>query len=155
MCISSNSSYVAAPVVHLVLHGAGLTDDDVSICGRMIGRDLQLVVRKLPFSSAAGADKPTADCNGGHDSSTGTASRVAVLVSPARRGGLLILEPRRGRLLGQWWPVVVVPEGLVAGEINHLAEEVAAKAAPRGLLERDEATEAAAAAPMYGDVSDW
>ncbi|GLI62826.1 hypothetical protein VaNZ11_005576, partial [Volvox africanus] len=139
----------SAPVVYFVLYGDALTDDDVDICARMGGQNLRVIARKLPPLSAC------RDPGNGVDRCPATTSRVGVLVQPVRQGGLLILEPRRGRLLGKWWPLVVVPEPHVAGELNGMLWDEASRV--HAQVEEDSAPTGAATnvSPVYDNTPDW
>ncbi|GFR51622.1 hypothetical protein Agub_g14049 [Astrephomene gubernaculifera] len=103
----------SASVLTFTLYGVVLDEQDVAICARMAGQSVPLVAAK-PVKMTPSS------------SSTSSGVRVQVQVQPSRPMGLLVLEARRGRLLGEWWPLVVVADGGVAGELNALAEEVAA-----------------------------
>lgn len=123
----------AGPLTVLTLTGSCLSDPDVTLCARMAGQGLDLAAAKLPPAPPAPTtpsqpcpepktEGAEASCNthavhGG----VGASSRLCVHVQPVRSAGLLFLEARRGRLLGPWWPVLVVPEGEVAAELNAMA----------------------------------
>lgn len=117
----------------LTLTGSCLSDPDVTLCARMAGQDLHLAAAKLP-PAPTDPSTPSQPCpepksewseagcatDAAHGG-VGGSSRLCVHVRPVRCAGLLFLEARRGRLLGPWWPVLVVPEAEVAAELNAMA----------------------------------